>query len=59
MVASVAFGEVNFAKAANNGFVAVEAAAAGSDAGALSATASDAVVLAAPVAFELKKPAPN
>lgn len=59
VVASVAFGEVNFAKAANSGFVAVEAAAVGSDAGALSATASDAVVLAAPVAFELKKPAPN
>lgn len=58
-MASVAFGEVNFAKAANNGFAAVEAAAAGSDAGALCVTASDAVVLAVLVALELKNPAPN
>lgn len=59
VVASVAFGEVNFAKAANNGFAAVEAAAAGSDTGALCATASGAVMLAVSVVLELKKPAPN
>lgn len=59
VVASVAFGDVNFAKAANNGFAAAEAAVAGSDAGATCVTASEAVVLAVVVELELKKPAPN
>lgn len=60
VVASVAFGDVNFAKAANSGFAVEEAAAAGTDAGTTCVTAFEAVVLAVLVVeFELKKPAPN